>query len=59
VLQRLPEVAAALLLYFVCIPQQPVHQEIAKQLRSAAKPRQVCGWPEFLHVAAVTVFVLA
>jgi hypothetical protein len=38
-LRRLPEVAAALLLYFVCVPRQPVIQEITKQLTAASKPR--------------------
>jgi hypothetical protein len=44
-LQRYPEVAAALLLYFVCIPRQPVFQEVTKQLRAAGRTRtgqQVC-----------------
>jgi hypothetical protein len=38
-IERLPEVAAALLLYFVCVPLQPVIKEITKQLRAASKPR--------------------
>lgn len=42
-LRRLAEVAAALLLYFVCVPRQPVIQEITKQLRAAAKPRPGSG----------------
>jgi hypothetical protein len=35
---RWVEVAAALLLYFVCVPQRPVSHEIVKLLRAAAMP---------------------
>jgi hypothetical protein len=35
--QRQAEVSAALLLYFVCIPRQPIMQELVKQLKAAAR----------------------
>jgi len=40
--QRYAEVASALLLYFACVPQRPVLQEINKQLRAAARPKPYC-----------------
>jgi hypothetical protein len=34
---RLAEVSSALLLYFACVPQQPIMQELVKQLKAASK----------------------
>jgi hypothetical protein len=34
--QRQADVSAALLLYFVCVPRQPIMQELVKQLKTAA-----------------------